>query len=115
MRRSAEGGRLLQTIRRCQINFDGKPMGVLGPLCTNDELRRSFNEPGFVTGPTRSCHSCARFTRPLVSATSLLLEGQTGAGKPYFRVLAIELAKAYERGMLTEGGRTPPGMQMLVG
>jgi hypothetical protein len=29
--------------------------------------------------------------------------------------LAIPLAEAYEGGMLTDGGKTPPGMQRLVG
>ncbi|MGA2982449.1 MAG: sigma 54-interacting transcriptional regulator [Terriglobia bacterium] len=57
-------------------------MGIAVSLLTNDELRRSFNDLGFVTGSEallpllRQAHKAA-----CVSDITVLLEGETGTGK----------------------------------
>ena len=57
-------------------------MGAAGCVLTNDELRRSFDELGFVTGSEgllpllRQIHKAA-----CVSDITVLLEGETGTGK----------------------------------
>ena len=64
-------------------------MGVLGPVLTNDELRRSFSALGLITGSEalvpllRQAHKAA-----CVSDITVLLEGETGTGK---RVLAYAI------------------------
>ena len=57
-------------------------MGVVDQLLSDNELRRSFNELGFVTGSgellplLRQVHKAA-----CVSDITVLLEGETGTGK----------------------------------
>jgi len=64
-------------------------MEVVGPLLTDDELRRSFNELGFVTGSDALLPLLRQaYKAACVSDITVLLEGETGTGK---QVLAFAI------------------------
>lgn len=64
-------------------------MGTLDPLLTNDELRRSFNDLGFVTGSEALLPLLRQvYKAACVSDITVLLEGETGTGK---QVLAFAI------------------------
>jgi transcriptional regulator with PAS, ATPase and Fis domain len=64
-------------------------MGVMGSVLTNDDLRRSFGELGFVTGSEELLPLLRQvYKAACVSDITVLLEGETGTGK---QVLAFAI------------------------